>query len=126
MANNCYNEFKIKCTNTVEAQKVLDTINEMYDQGIVCVDDCMKHLGITVPTHIDFRDYIWGKAVQYSDDDRVVYLRTESAWGPQPNTWRNIITTISPTAKVFFYAEEPGQGIFQTNNPDYLDKYIST
>lgn len=123
MANHCYNEFTVKCSNSVEAHKVLAALNNMYSKDIVYIDDCMKQVGIRVPKNMDYRDHICAEATQNNEDATVIYFTTESAWSPRPNSWKHLIQRISPTAKVYFYAEEPGQGIFQTNNPDYFDKY---
>ena len=51
-------------------------------------------------------------------------IETETAGSPMMEMWIKIIDKYLPDANLFYTAEEPGSGIFYTNDPDYVDKYV--
>lgn len=51
-------------------------------------------------------------------------IETETAWSPMMEMWTKIVDKYLPNADLFYTAEEPGCGIFYTNDPDYVDKYV--
>ena len=51
-------------------------------------------------------------------------IETETAWSPMMTMWFKLIEKYIPDARLFYTAEESGCGIFYTNDPDYVGKYI--
>lgn len=51
-------------------------------------------------------------------------IETETAWSPLMSIWTKLIDTYIPDARLFYTAEEPGCGIYYTNDYDYVDKYV--
>jgi hypothetical protein len=47
----------------------------------------------------------------------------EDAWGPMVRVWQLIFDELLPDSQIFYTAEESGNLIFVTNDPDYEDKY---
>ncbi len=52
-----------------------------------------------------------------------INLGTETAWGPMLKMWLDIIDKYCPGAEFVYTAEESGNGLYQTNDPDYIGKY---
>ena len=63
--------------------------------------------------------------VSYKDlfEDQLT-IETETAWSPMLSIWTKLIDTYIPDARLFYTAEEPGCGIYYTNDYDYVDKYV--
>ena len=52
-----------------------------------------------------------------------ISLSTETAWAPMLKMWRMLLDKYLPDAELIFTAEEPGCGLFETNDPDVIGKY---
>ena len=59
--------------------------------------------------------YCRGEILDYSLDDGILTMNTETAWGEMSDT-RHFVMSKFPTLEVFFQTEEPGMCIFQTND----------
>ncbi len=57
----------------------------------------------------------------YSEDE--LFVGTETAWGPMFGMWIDMIEKYIPGATLTYTAEEPGCGLYLTNDPDYENKY---
>lgn len=57
------------------------------------------------------------------DDDDIIYLSTESAWSPSVSMFNKIIDDYFPGLDFTYIAEEPGCGLYMTNDPDYDKMY---
>ena len=53
-----------------------------------------------------------------------IVICTETAWCPMIAMWLAIIKKISPSVQFFYASEECGMGIYQSNDPDYVDNYV--
>ena len=58
-----------------------------------------------------------GHIIDYSLDDSVLSIDTETAWGEMDEV-RHFIQQIYPSLEILYYEEEPGWGIYQTNDQD--------
>ena len=62
--------------------------------------------------------YCRGHIIDYSlDDDSIMSIDTESAWSEMQEV-RQFIQQNYPSLEIFYYEEEPGWGIYQTNDHD--------
>ena len=50
-------------------------------------------------------------------------IQTETAWTPMLDMWVKLLEKHSPESTLFFSAEEPGCGIFATNDPYFIGRY---
>ena len=52
-----------------------------------------------------------------------INIDTETAWGPMLEMWKLLCEKYLPGADIYYTAEESGNGLFQTNDPDVVGKY---
>ena len=52
-----------------------------------------------------------------------INIDTETAWGPMLEMWRLLCDKYLPGADIYYTAEESGNGLYQTNDPDVADTY---
>ena len=65
-----------------------------------------------------------GKIVYMTDADAEEFrIDTETAWGPEVRLFAEIIKKYNFDLKINFTAEEPGLGVFVSNDPEYVGKY---
>ena len=77
--------------------------------------------------------YCRGEITDYDIDGNVITIWQETAWGEQEGV-REAIETAYPSIKVYYIAEEPGCGVFCTNDSNreyfseryFLDSYEDT
>lgn len=55
--------------------------------------------------------------------DDSINIDTETAWGPMLEMWRLLCDKYLPGAEIYYTAEESGNGLYQTNDPDTIGKY---
>ena len=55
--------------------------------------------------------------------DNSINIDTETAWGPMLEMWRLLCDKYLPGAEIYYTAEESGNGLYQTNDPDVADTY---
>ena len=51
-------------------------------------------------------------------------IDTETAWAPMLHMWIRLVDKYLPDATIIYNAEEPGCGIYDTNDEDLIGKYI--
>lgn len=52
-----------------------------------------------------------------------INIDTETAWGPMLKMWQLLCEKYLPGADIYYTAEECGNGLYQTNDPDVIGKY---
>ena len=68
--------------------------------------------------------YCRGHILDYSLENGILSINTETAWGEMSEV-RHFIQTMYPSLEIFFQTEEPGMCIFQTNNSEvFPEKWI--
>lgn len=122
MANRCTNLYWALCPTTEEANKLCKFLLGWYNTKKGYIDEIMKSVGIDPESIGNHRDYI-DLEPYVKKGTTTVYFGTDSAWTPNPNTWQEICQKIIPECTLLYYAEEPGSGIFSSNNPDFYTKY---
>lgn len=64
-----------------------------------------------------------GSLDSISLDNHRLMLQTSTAWAPMMQMWVKVCEKYLPDADILFVAEEPGNGIFETNDPDMIGSY---
>lgn len=59
--------------------------------------------------------YCRGEILNYSLDNGILTMNTETAWGEMSDT-RHFVMSKFPSLEIYFQTEEPGMCIFQTND----------
>ena len=59
--------------------------------------------------------YCRGHIIEFSLDDGILSINTETAWSEMQEV-RQFLQQTYPSLKIFYYEEEPGWGIYQTND----------
>lgn len=70
--------------------------------------------------------YCRGHIIDFSLNDGVLSIDTETAWSEMQEV-RQFIQKVYPSLEIFYYEEEPGWGIYQTNDHDkrfFPQRYI--
>ena len=60
----------------------------------------------------------------YKPDSTCIHIFVEDAWEPHLDPFKLLIKTFAPKAQLSYVATEPGNGLYETNDPDYAEKYI--
>ena len=55
--------------------------------------------------------------------DNCINLSTETAWSPMLEMWKLLCDKYLPNAEIYYTADEGGNEIYQTNDPDMIGKY---
>ena len=55
--------------------------------------------------------------------DSNININTETAWGPMLEMWKLLCEKYLPGADIYYTAEESGNELYQTNDPDVIGKY---
>jgi len=55
--------------------------------------------------------------------DSNININTETAWGPMLEMWKLLCERYLPEADIYYTAEESGNELYQTNDPDVIGKY---
>lgn len=56
-----------------------------------------------------------------------IWFSSTTAWGPMPDMWYKILEKYAPHCRYFYLAEEPGMGIYCSNDIDheyFSDEYV--
>ena len=70
--------------------------------------------------------YCRGKIIDFSLNDGILLIETETAWG-EMNEVRHFIEKVYPALKIYYYEEECGCEIYQTNDRNghfFSSRYI--
>ena len=119
----------IKFTGEQEKLRVLhDFIND---------DEANKKVGIATAFRerwlgnyleragFSWKDYRCRGTVEYISDVRQneFTVETETAWAPMLAMWQAIVEKIAPELEITYFAQEPGCGVYMTNDPEKADNY---
>ncbi len=55
--------------------------------------------------------------------DSNINIGTETAWGPMLEMWKLLCKRYLPGADIYYTADEGGNELYQTNDPDMIGKY---
>ncbi len=126
MPNWCYTSMTIEGN---DAKNLYDNIVKWQNEGTEIENSWGNEwLGLLVEKGLN-TDPVNGKYecrgcfTLDSFDNDMFQVYTETAWGPMMAMWSDLIETYCPTSELLYSAEEPGCGVYVTNDPDLEGKY---
>lgn len=118
MPNWCYTQYKIKGSES-EVAALYKTIQDLADKEESLLPNGFGKLwlGNLVKALDGDREKIYcrGQILDYSLENGILKINTETAWGEMSDV-RHLIETKYPSLQIFFQTEECGMCIFQTND----------
>lgn len=122
MANICSNIYHFIFSDEEKAKKFLDFIETSNCEGSV------YELGIKAniedAENRDIREWVENAYVVSPATPNKIGVLTDSKWTPCPNAWQDIAKTFDKDVIVYYEAEEPGCEIYDSNDPDYVGRFI--
>lgn len=122
MANICSNDYHFIFSDAEKAKKFLDFVESsdhdgsVYEMGIKAnIEDAENR---------DVREWVQRAYVVSPTAPNEIGVMTDSKWTPYPNAWEDIAKTFDENVIVHYEAEEPGCGIYASNDPDYVGHFI--
>ena len=118
MPNWAYTQYKIKGSED-EVAALYKTIQDLADKEESLLPNGFGKLWLGNLVHAlggDWNDiYCRGHILDYSLENGILKINTETAWGEMSET-RHFIEQKYPSLQIFFQTEECGMCIFQTND----------
>lgn len=122
MANICSNIYHFIFSDEEKAKKFLDFIETSNCEGSV------YELGIKAniedAENRDVREWVENAYIVSPATPNKIGVLTDSKWTPCPNAWQDIAKTFDKDVIVYYEAEEPGCEIYDSNDPDYVGRFI--
>ena len=128
MPNWCYSNVKIigSSTNNLYPLIKMWTSKNYVENGFGTnwlgnivgnsgIDTCTADTNFTVSCRGFISDLYY--------NDGVISFTQETAWNPMFGLWFKIFDKYNLDCDIIYTAEEPGNGIFLTNDDDYIDEY---
>jgi len=122
MPNWCFNTIRIIGPNKESTEKFFKLLSDWKTEDN-WLGNIVEKSGIDDKKH---EKYSCRGSISYLDYDECdqISIDTETAWGPTNEMWYALIEKYLPDGEFFYTSEEPGCGVYETNEPDLLDKYI--
>ena len=118
MPNWAYTQYKIKGSED-EVAALHNTIKDLDHREESLLPNGFGKLWLGNLVHVLGGDweklYCRGQILDYSLDNGLLFISTETAWGEMSDV-RHFLQTKYPSLQIFFQTEEPGMCIFQTND----------
>lgn len=132
MPNWCITDIYINHENT---NKELDRLNKLIEKwtsynamnngfGNCWFSNVVINSGVgTVDKNMSSDLRCRGSIVYQELNGNQLHITTETAWEPMLKMWQKVIDKYLPTAEIVYTAEEPGCGLYVTNDPCYVGQY---
>lgn len=127
MPNWAYTTYKIKGSES-EVAALHKTIQDLEQREESLLPNGFGKLWLGNLVHALGGDwektYCRGHILDYSLENGILKINTETAWGEMSDT-RHFIESKFPSLEIYFQTEEPGMCIFQTNNSEiFPEKWL--
>ena len=129
MPNWCYTNIVINHKDKTKLEDLANKISEwshkdFCDNGFHdgWLGNIVGNSGIANPLEAD-SPRCRGTLTSIYFDNGQINMSTETAWAPMMKMWQMIIDKYLPDADIWYTAEEPGNCIFESNDPDVIGKY---
>ena len=131
MPNWCYTTIIISHTDEEKLEKFAELLEEWTSKdymdngfGLTWLGNIVGNSGIgTVDTGLPSDYRCRGSITDWELMKNEIQIHTETAWSPMLKIWVDIVDTYLPDAKIIYYSIEEGNGILDTNDPEYSNKY---
>lgn len=118
MSNLAFTQYKIKGSES-EVAALHKTIQDLAERKESLLPNGFGKLWLGNLVHVLGGDwekiYCRGHILDYSLENGILKINTETAWGECSET-RHFLQTKFPSLEIYFQTEEPGMCIFQTND----------
>ena len=129
MPNWCYTSITINHSDKSKLEDLADKISEWSHKDFCengfhdgWLGNIVGNSGIADPMS-DKSPRCRGTLTSIYYEHEQINLSTETAWAPMMTMWQMLIDKYLPDADITFSAEEPGCGLYCTNDPDLAGKY---
>lgn len=139
MANYCSTEIEILHKNEQAVQNFCEKLEEWTSvQNEYCkalglnklkyLGNLVLNSGIAQVTEKGIDRYCRGEILEISKySPNSIFIATDTADDPIMDIWQDLVDKYLPGAQIIYTAEEPGSGVYWSNNPDIEGKYcVST
>ena len=132
MANKCYTNIWINCQTEKKAAELFDKIEKWTSHnykdngfGLLWLGNIVGNSGIDAYDETgDFAKYrCRGEIYEYEMNGEEITIHTETAWCPMLQMWKAVCDKYCPDAEIRYEAEEPGDCLYLTNEPDLYGTY---
>lgn len=135
MSNSCYSRLTFKHKTEQEAKRMFELLGVWQKKAVQgdYVDDWLGNIclnsGIGFYTNGFMKDergedlFCRGTVCDCEREGVFVYISQDTAWTPAMRMWRLLCEKHNFDCEIEFYAEEGGNGIFVTNDPDLEGDY---
>lgn len=122
MANICSNIYHFIFSDEEKAKKFLDFVETPEYKGSVYKMGIKANIRDAADRYI--RESVGNAHIVSAPVPNEIEITTESAWSPCANAWEDIAKTFDENVDVYYEAEEPGNGIYASNDPDYVGHFV--
>lgn len=129
MPNWCYTSYRI-VGKAEEVNELYAKIQQLQNMEKPLLENGFGNLWLGCLVTILGGDwekvYCRGSIADFSLDDGILSIETETAWGEMDEV-RYFIEKVYPSLKIYYYEEEPGCEIYQTNDKHghfFSERYI--
>lgn len=132
MSNHCYTNITINHEDTNRLKTLYNLIEEWTSKnyrengfGLSWLGNVVGNSGIdSSDENKDFSVRCRGSIIYMDFNGDQIIIDTETAWVPMMKMWIKVLEKYLPDAELIYSAEEPGCGIFWTNDPCIIGKYL--
>lgn len=131
MPNWCSTNISIKCKNKEDATMLYNKIEEWTSSdyckngfGHNWLGNIVGNSGLDKLKDGDFSIRCRGELSYLDLNDNELIISTETAWTPMVQMWVKLCEKYISEYEIFYSAEECGCGLYFTNDPDLIGKYL--
>ena len=121
MSNICVSRATVKGKGVEIMYKEMDKafVEPLRKNERLYLEHLLDHMGLTDDGRYCIEGYVtW---FEYSNDELLIDM--ESSWSPQLDAIVLMQMQYAPDAEVFYWATEPNEDIFWTNDPSFIGNY---
>lgn len=126
MPNWCYTQISVNCSSETKAQEIEKLFNEWLEKGKEDSDfkrnwigSILKYSGLGQPDS-EGCPRCRGSIADINVEDNILSFYTETAWAPMLQWLKFVTDKYDPNAEIIYTAEEPGCGIYYSNDPTVI------
>lgn len=123
MANICSNQYRFVFSTEEAAKKFVEFVKKETEENSSVYLLGIK-AGIADANNRDVREWEDTVSFRSPENKKEVMIYSESKWTPCPNAWNDIAKTFDERVATYYEAEEPGCGIWASNDPDFIGKFV--
>lgn len=131
MPNWCSTRIIIKCNDEEKMKNFEEKLRELISHnymengfGLTWLGNLVGNSGIGTVDENKETDLRCRGSITYMEKfGEELFIDTETAWAPMLKVFVKLLEKYLPEAELIYEAEEPGCGVYYTNDPDLVGKY---